>query len=67
MFIEDRFLYRACEECVADAGKEDDELVKNLYKHMYHNYDEQHKSWNYDMIDKLIERHNRGDNTWQVQ
>lgn len=53
--VYDKFLYRACQECVADAGKEDDVLVNNLYKYIYENYDLKHKAWNYDIIDKLIE------------
>lgn len=53
--IHDKFLYRACQECVADAGKEDDTLVNNLYKYMYENYNIKSKAWNYDIIDMLIE------------
>lgn len=54
--VRDKFLYRACEECVADAGKEDDDLVMRLYNHMYEHYDKKGKSWNYGMIDRLIEK-----------
>lgn len=53
--IEDVVLLKACQECVADAGKEDDELVLKLYENMYRETDAQGKSWNYEMIDKLIE------------
>lgn len=60
MLIHDKILYQACQECVADAGKEDDKLVVRLYNYMYKNYDLKHKSWNYQMIDNLI-------NVWTQQ
>lgn len=50
------FLRRACEECVADAGKEDDALVQRLYDFMHENYEETGRIWNYDMIDELIKK-----------
>lgn len=49
------FLYKACEECVADAGKEDDTLVKRLHDYIHENYEAKGEPWNYEMIDSLIE------------
>ena len=49
-------LWNACEICVSDAGKEDDDLVQRLYDYMHENYEEQGKMWNYNMIDNLIEQ-----------
>ena len=51
-------LRQACIECVADAGKEDDALVKRLYDYMYENYESKSKLWNYEIIDELIKKWN---------
>lgn len=55
-----RVLYQACEECVADAGKEDDKLVKRLHDHIHENYESKGKPWNYSLIDMLISE-------WEIQ
>lgn len=49
-------LRRACEECVADAGKEDKELVNRLYNYIHKNYEVKGEPWTYSMIDVLIDR-----------
>ena len=49
------FLRNACEECVADKGKEDNELVQRLHDYIHENYEEKGKPWNYALIDSLID------------
>ena len=49
-------LRQACTECVADAGKEDDALVKRLYDYMHENYESKSKLWSYEIIDELIKK-----------
>lgn len=51
----DSVLFKACEECVADAGKENDELVGKIFDFMFEEYDSKGKPWSYDIIDALIE------------
>lgn len=50
----DKRLYQACEICVADMGKEDDELVKKLYDKVMEKYVEKGKPWNYGLIDRIL-------------
>lgn len=48
-------LFKACEECVADRGKEDDKLVQRVYDFIHENFEEEGKSWNYQLIDAVID------------
>ena len=50
-----KLLYSACEECIADAGKEDDELVQQLYDFIHENYEKNGYPWTYELIDNLIQ------------
>jgi hypothetical protein len=52
----DKRLYQACEICVADMGKEDDELVKKLYDKVMEKYVEKGKPWNYGLIDRILSK-----------
>lgn len=52
----DKRLYNACEICVADMGKEDDELVKKVYEKIMKNYVDKGKSWNYALIDRILSK-----------
>lgn len=49
-------LKKACEECVADKGKEDDALVNRLYNYVHENFEEKGEPWSYNLIDSLIEQ-----------
>ena len=48
-------LLKACEECVADRGKEDDVLVKRLHDFIHEHYEEKDKPWNYTLIDAIMD------------
>lgn len=48
-------LLKACEECVADRGKEDDALVQRLHDFIYEHYEEKGKPWNYTLIDVIMD------------
>jgi hypothetical protein len=48
-------LLKACEECVADRGKEDDELVQRLHDFIHGNYEEKGAPWNYTLIDAILD------------
>jgi hypothetical protein len=48
-------LRKACEECIADKGKEDDVLVQRLHDYVHENYEEKGKPWNYTLLDSLID------------
>lgn len=50
-----QFLYKACEECVADAGKEDDALVKRLHDYVHERFEKRGEPWTYELIDTLID------------
>ena len=47
-------LRKACEECVADRGREDNELVQRLHDYIHENFEKQGKPWNYILIDSII-------------
>ena len=48
-------LKKACEECVADRGKEDDSLVQRLYDYIHEHFEEKGKPWNYTLIDAIMD------------
>lgn len=48
-------LKKACDECIADRGMENEELSQKLHDFIHENYEAQGKSWNYTLIDSLID------------
>ena len=54
--IMDDSLFEACTICVADAGKEDNDLVLWLYHSVYQSCTKQKRAWTYNEIDALLEK-----------
>lgn len=49
------FLLSACKNCLADRGRTDDELAQKIHDFIHENFEEKGKSWNYILIDALID------------
>lgn len=49
------FLLDACKECLTDKGRKDDELAQKIHDFIHENFEEKGKSWNYILIDALID------------
>lgn len=55
--VESTQLYKACEDCIADFGLEDDkELLKRLYGHIQAKFSDQGKSWSHTTIYHVLEK-----------
>lgn len=52
----DKKLLEACEICIADMGKEDEELVKKLYDKMHTTFVEKGRMWNYANVDNCLHK-----------
>lgn len=52
-------LKKACEICVADRGKEDEELVQRLYDYVYGNYVVHGSIWDYKLLNEVLDKFER--------
>ena len=48
-------LLDACKECLADRGRTDDKLAQEVHDFIHENFEEKGKSWNYLLIDSVID------------
>lgn len=54
--IEDTFMWQTVLDIVIDEHKKDTEIAFKVYQELYKQTDEQGKSWNCSMIDRLVEK-----------
>ena len=48
-------LKKACDECIADRGMENEELSQRLHDFIHEHYEQQAKPWNYTLIDAVLD------------
>ena len=49
------FLRQACDDCVEERGIKDAVIADMVYEYMEHHYEDEGKSWNYAIIDQVID------------
>lgn len=52
----DKFLYKACEEIVADHNNPRKEDVNKLFNYIDEKYIKKNKSWNYGLLNKVYDK-----------
>lgn len=48
-------LKKACDECLADRGRENEELSQKLHDFIHENYELKGEPWNYTLIDAILD------------
>lgn len=52
-------LKKACDECLADRGRQNEELSQKLHDYIHENYEAQGRPWNYTLIDEVLDEWDR--------